>query len=174
MVRLELGAGARAREGFVAVDLNPRYADVVADARSLPWEDGEVEAIRAVDVLEHISYRDTDAALAEWARVLEPGGKLYVQVPDVDAAIRLYLTWPDDCTRRMPTAKGALGWLEWVLLGGHADGRFAEPGDDFRLNAHYSLWSHRTLEGALARAGFTDTEITTNDHPNLMCNTVRA
>jgi ubiquinone/menaquinone biosynthesis C-methylase UbiE len=46
------------------------------DARSLPYEDGSIDAVVLVTVLGEIP--DQDRALAEIARVLRPGGRLVV------------------------------------------------------------------------------------------------
>jgi SAM-dependent methyltransferase len=49
------------------------------DALSLPFADGEFDRIVAAEVLEHIP--DDEAAIAELARVLRPGGTIAVSVP---------------------------------------------------------------------------------------------
>jgi 2-polyprenyl-3-methyl-5-hydroxy-6-metoxy-1,4-benzoquinol methylase len=92
---LDLGAGygfwlaALARAGYepAGVELSPEAA-LVAHQRSgapvatgsadapLPYEDGNFAAVTMLDVIEHLARYD--AALAECARVLAPGGKLFV------------------------------------------------------------------------------------------------
>ncbi len=52
---------------------------VRADARQLPFADGEFEVVIAAEVLEHI-HEDT-TAVAELFRVLRPGGRIAVTVP---------------------------------------------------------------------------------------------
>ncbi len=191
-LRIDIGAGARPAPGFISVDLNPRLAEVVASADDLPFEDGEVEAIRAVDVLEHMSYRDTDRVLAEWARVAAPGCELYVQVPDADAIMRRYVAAADfelgkiqhrairpaellpiPMAQELPAT--ALAGAAWRLLGGHADGERVDPaqGDDWRWNAHYAFFSEASLRDALARHRFRVVTCITNPHPNLCCHAVR-
>jgi SAM-dependent methyltransferase len=49
------------------------------DALNLPFPDGEFDRVVAAEVLEHIP--DDDAAIAELARVLRPGGTIAVTVP---------------------------------------------------------------------------------------------
>ena len=49
------------------------------DALQLPFADGEFDRVVAAEVLEHIP--DDDAAIAELARVLRPGGTMAVTVP---------------------------------------------------------------------------------------------
>lgn len=56
------------------------YNDLVlASATSLPFADSSIEAVVALDVLEHIA--DHTTAAREIARILTPGGMLYVTVP---------------------------------------------------------------------------------------------
>lgn len=160
-MKLELGGGERTAPGFVNVDVNPRTAHVVASALALPFRDGSAEEMRAVDLLEHQSYRDADRVLAEWARVLAPGAPIYVQVPDADKIMRDYAHYAGPGS--------SLECTEWKLLGGHLDGKYCKDGDDFRWNAHFSLWSRRKLSMALERAGITVERIVTNPHPNLCC-----
>lgn len=171
-MRIEIGAGERPAAGFLAVDLNPRTADVVASALALPFADQSIIAMRAVDVLEHISYRHTHDALLEWARVCIPGAVLFVQVPDAGTIMEWYANLNPKLRRvehgRETTAiKGA----EWRLLGGHDDGRYADAsaGDDWRWNAHYSMWEENSLKAALICAGFRTEKMIRNDHPNLLC-----
>lgn len=173
-MKIEIGAGAHAHDGYIAVDINPAFADIEGDALHLPFEDGTVTAIRAVDVLEHISYRETDAALAEWARVSAPGCDLYVQVPDAAEIMRWYIDNDDARIRTFDRGNcPAILGAAWRLLGGHADGRYVDGDGDWRWNAHYSLWDREWLATCLDHAGFDVVEIVTNAHPNLCCNAVR-
>ena len=59
-----------------AAGMDARAGDVFA----LPLADGEVDALSYFHVLEHLY--DINAALAEAARVLKPGGALLAEVPD--------------------------------------------------------------------------------------------
>lgn len=188
-MKIEVGAGGRCAPGFLAVDLNPRRANVVATATALPFRDGSVTAMRAVDVLEHISYRETAWVLDEWARVCAPGAELYVQVPDADLIMRWYVQamQPNtgivynreraDARRNLqiPTAQflsdAPIAGAQWRLLGGHDDHERVDTaaGDDWRWNAHYSLFSRESLTAALDAAGFSVSRCPTNPFPNLMC-----
>jgi len=56
-----------------------RQGGVAADATRLPFADGSFDRVIASEVLEHI--RDDETALAEFARVLRPGGLAALSVP---------------------------------------------------------------------------------------------
>jgi SAM-dependent methyltransferase len=61
-----------AREARSSVDL------VVGELRRLPLADGSVSKAYTIDVLEHLSPEGLEATLGEMARVLQPGGGLFV------------------------------------------------------------------------------------------------
>ncbi|HKY22380.1 MAG TPA: methyltransferase domain-containing protein [Vicinamibacterales bacterium] len=61
-----------AAEARAAVDL------VVGELRQMPFGDGSVNKAYSIDVLEHLSEDGVDAMLQEVARVLKPGGSLFV------------------------------------------------------------------------------------------------
>lgn len=170
LIRLEIGSGAYPTDGFTHLDIDPGAPDVdiVGPAFPLDIPDGSVTEMRCVDVLEHLSYRDTSAALTEWARVLCPGGRMYVQVPDAESIMRWFVADPLLLVDRLPAdlPQTALAGAAWRLLGGHADG--VQGGDDWTRNAHYSMFSAESLTAALDVAGFDVQSLVVNEHPNLM------
>jgi SAM-dependent methyltransferase len=75
-------AWLRGRGTHVALDLDPRGlppGGVCGSALALPFEDGSFDLVGAFDVVEHCEPEAT--ALAELARVLSPGGRLFISVP---------------------------------------------------------------------------------------------
>src|SRR5688572_13102683 len=83
-MRLNIGAGGKRVPGFTGVDAVERSgADVVADAGKLPFDDNCAEELMAIHLLEHLYPWDVPATLAEWFRVLKPGGKLVLEMPDI-------------------------------------------------------------------------------------------
>lgn len=174
-MKVELGAGRTRTRGWVAVDANPScLPDLVASAVDLPFADQTITRLRAVDVLEHLSYRDSDRVLAEWHRACAPDAHLFVQAPDA-ATIMCWFARQDDRLLAVPDdlPKTYLSGAQWRLLGGHADGTYVHADDDFRWNAHFSLWSKYSLESAISEAGFHVVHTERNGHPNLQCRAVR-
>jgi SAM-dependent methyltransferase len=101
---LDVGAGEGAlveryrRLGFDVVGVDSAYesAQVTrADLLSLPFEATSFDLVLCLDVLEHIELLSQPRAIAEIARVMKPGAKLLVSVPNLahlHSRIRFLLT----------------------------------------------------------------------------------
>lgn len=93
-VVVELGAGggkvgAALPPDALALDwaaLPPGRPGAWADVRALPLRAASVDALVAIHVLGHLLEADRARALAEWARVLRPGGRLLLEVFDAGDA----------------------------------------------------------------------------------------
>lgn len=91
--KLHIGGKVRV-EGWEILDAIPGpCVDHVANAKDLRlFEDATFNELYASHVLEHFDYQiEIMEVLVEWRRVLVPGGKLYVSVPDLDVLARLFL-----------------------------------------------------------------------------------
>lgn len=91
---LNLGCQVHHFDGWINQDVvgdDPGIkADLVCDATKLPLEDNSVDFIYAGHLVEHF-YPDTlKAAIAEWKRVLVPGGRLVIVTPDCGAVFKDY------------------------------------------------------------------------------------
>jgi ubiquinone/menaquinone biosynthesis C-methylase UbiE len=84
--------------GSTGIDINPRNVAVLrrrlpdhtiveGDVEALPFADGSFGTILCTEVIEHIP--DPSAALAEYRRVLQPGGVLIGSVPARSAVWKL-------------------------------------------------------------------------------------
>jgi predicted SAM-dependent methyltransferase len=81
-MKINLGCGRDIKEGYLNTDIRKTHPSVLlADVERLPFKSYSVEEIFACDILEHLSYRKTKDVLKEWHRVLQPGGKLFIQSP---------------------------------------------------------------------------------------------
>lgn len=84
--KLHIGGKVRT-EGWEVLDALPGpHVNHVCNANDLSiFPDNTFAEIYASHVVEHLDYKDElSATLIEWGRVLLPGGKLYVSVPDLD------------------------------------------------------------------------------------------
>lgn len=136
--KLHLGCGAKKIPGFFHVDaLAHPHIDVQGPVDSLDFLDDDcVELIYASHVLEHFGRHEIDRVLAEWHRVLKPGGVLRVAVPDYGACARLYVEGK--------LANGIADILG-LMVGGQRD--------DY--DYHKMIFDRPLLEARLRKVGFS-------------------
>ncbi len=92
-LRLHLGCGLVHRPDWINLDRHTAdAADLLADAILLPFPDRSADAVRALQLTEHLGHVGTAYALHEWARILVPGGMLRIETPDRDATLRAALS----------------------------------------------------------------------------------
>ena len=131
-IKLNLGAGNTVIDGWTAIDRK-----LGTEVYPLPqYADNSVDEIRASHVLEHLSFGEAHLALAEWHRVLKPGGRIRIAVPDID------LILATDDPKKLH-----------FLMGGQLDE------NDF----HRSAYDAKTLAFYLDSAGFENFEPWTGD-----------
>jgi SAM-dependent methyltransferase len=144
--RLNLGCGWDRRAGYLNVDFMAFHdPDLVADVRLLPMlPDGWFEEVVAQDVLEHLPRADALPALQEWARLLQPGGRLVLRVPDLIGLLGLFLRDHDARTH---------GELLVLVYGTQAyDGDF-----------HHNSYTEPVLRQQLHDTGFTRVQVERRD-----------
>jgi predicted SAM-dependent methyltransferase len=116
MMKLNLASGRDYREGWVNVDFNGK-CDLKHDLTNpLPYEDNSVDEILAAHILEHFGFGEYMDVLTDWVRVLKPGGKMTILVPDMDMIAWL---WHEQPERRFKHF-GVTSWLA-VIYGGQFD-----------------------------------------------------
>jgi predicted SAM-dependent methyltransferase len=95
LIKLHIG-GQEPHPDWKILDIEARpEVDFVCNAANLKqFADESVAAIYASHVLEHFHYQlDNEllSTLTEWYRVLQPGGQLFISVPDLKTLCWLYL-----------------------------------------------------------------------------------
>lgn len=91
---MKLHVGSRKRYlGWKALDLvEGPEVDYVGTCSDLSqFETNSIEALYASHVLEHVPYADIPRTLKEWHRVLAPGGKVMIAVPDMNILSQLFV-----------------------------------------------------------------------------------
>lgn len=135
--KLNLGSRDRQIPGFLGMDIDSGIpgVDIVGDIADLSrFANGEIAEIYASHVLEHFPHARTPEVLKEWARVLEPGGILYVAVPDFKRTVEIY---------------EKVGLDEWIV-------RYLMGDQEYEKAYHYNLFDEERLVGLLTDAGFCD------------------
>jgi len=105
-MKLNIGCGKKYDPDYCNIDL---YEDLVADrlmsAFNLEFDDYTCDEIKAIHIIEHLSFFETIYALSEFFRVLEPNGKLILETPDLDKTCKHYLKANEE------QKKDILGWF---------------------------------------------------------------
>lgn len=114
--KLHIGGTVRA-PGWEVLNINPgAHVDHVGNANDLTrFADGTFLALYASHTLEHFDYSgELEHTLTEWARVLVPGGTLYLSVPDLETLAKLLLVREDlSISERFLVMR--------MMFGGHVD-----------------------------------------------------
>lgn len=136
-LKLHLGCGAKHLDGFVNVDiLDGPATDVVCDIRHLPYEPSSVAEIYSCSTLEHISRHEWRDTIRDWAALLEPGGYLYLSVPDFPTCARYYLE------------HGDIEEITGLVIGGQKD----------EHDWHGVIFDFAVVSAAMSAAGLVDIE----------------
>ena len=136
-LKLNIGAGNQKIEGWKSVDLYAD-ADYKLDAKKLEGiQDGSVDQIMSIHMIEHISPFDVGPMFREWYRVLKPGGKVIIECPDILAL----------CTEFVNADKGTRYHLLNCVYG---TGTLGQP----TFTPHLYGWYEEILVEHLVGAGF--------------------
>lgn len=170
-VRIELGSGPHGIEGFYHVDaVEGGNVDKACDIRKLAWlKDNCVDELYSAHAVEHISYTEIVQVLQEWYRVLKPGGKMIIKMPDLDFMCRAYVEGIHSTEETMICLYGGFsdtpgGPDGWEKISGDPnwkrntlkDGEVPHPGVYTEWGAHKALYTYNTFRIRLEKAGFKD------------------
>ncbi|MBK8762935.1 MAG: methyltransferase domain-containing protein [Sulfuritalea sp.] len=92
LIRLHIG-GTEVKKGWQILNSRPgRDVAFRGDIREMyGFPENSCSEVYCSHVLEHVALKDMERTLSGLHRVLAPGGKLYISVPDMDALCRLFL-----------------------------------------------------------------------------------
>lgn len=140
--KLHLGCGGKYIPGFFHVDVNEHpHIDLRATVDKLDGiESNSVELIYASHLLEHFDRHEVDAVLAEWRRVLRPGGVLRLAVPNFGACARLYADG---------RLEHGLDDILGLVVGGQKDA----------YDYHKMVFDEASLERRLKQVGFREVRL---------------
>ncbi len=139
VLRLNIGSRKTRILGYHNMDVRVgQDVDVLGDMADLKcFASNSLEEIRASNCLEHAPLPTQIEVLREWHRVLEPGGKLWLSVPDFECVVKIY---------------NKTGMLEdWLIY--HM---YGEQGYEYQY--HYLIYTYPNLRAILHEAGFSTVE----------------
>lgn len=110
--------------------------DVQCDLRSIPeWHFGKYDIVHARHVLEHFTREEAPRLIAHWARLLKPGGKMIIRVPNLASAL---------ATLQRYTSGESIDGEDLLYAWSQVYG-----GQKYEADRHYNGFASRTLLGLL-------------------------
>lgn len=152
--QLHLGASGQSIPGWLAIDAHPDSDLPLNLQAGLPFDDSSTAHIYAAHVLEHLYYPgEVQTLLSECYRVLKPGGRMRLVVPDISQCLHAYAR-----NDREWFAQRQKTWTHWPAGRTPLEDFLAYAGagaDPARaLDSHKYGYDFETLERALQQAGF--------------------
>jgi predicted SAM-dependent methyltransferase len=146
--KVEIGGGPHAQRGFLHVDIDPgaHHLEWVAPAWKLPLQSGFASEIVAIHALEHVEPARLVETLAEWHRVLGPGGRVEVHVPNGPALMDAFVNRP------VPEKWPVMG----SILGMYCSHEVRDPKGLTTRSDHQLIFDAALLRWALESAGFAE------------------
>lgn len=114
--------------------------DAYGDVFNLPFDKNSLEEVRLVQVFEHLTFEEGERALKYWLTKLADGGKLHLDIPDLDGTIGIYLTDPE--------------WSTRLLFGSQRN----------QYGQHKSMYNKKTIKEKLEKAGYKNIAFLPNIH----------
>lgn len=158
--KLEIGSGLNPQPGYEHLDVRPDlpHLEHVHDINQpLPFDEGTFDEILSRSCLEHVSWREIKRILTDWRRVLKPGGKVKIWMPDFEYLCRMYLNGQAD-----EHLDGDYVAIAEDLLGGFTPATWALikmfAGQDYPANFHAAVYDFDSFARLLESAGFERVE----------------
>lgn len=158
MRRLEIGPGPKRLPGFETLNIRPP-ADHIGDCRRLRFPDATFGEVYSSHCIEHVEWFEVEATIAEWARVLKPGGLLEIHTVNAAPLMQAMLEWEEAGETALKAGK----WRADLHKGDPftwAAGRilcYAKKGDG-GINLHRAILTPRYLRRCFERAGLVELE----------------
>lgn len=145
-IKLNLGSGGVPYKGYLSVDLYDQRAHVQMDITKLDFDDNSVTEILASHVFEHLNPYHSIAILKEWLRVLKPGGRLIMEMPDIEQLCKRFIA--ANTGERYGILNAIYGSVNTTDVGG----------PDNITSPHLFGWWPQSLHDHLYNAGYTQIE----------------
>jgi predicted SAM-dependent methyltransferase len=101
-ILLEFGAGIFRHDGWISIDIDE--SDIIWDLKNgIPFPDESVSQLYSSHFFEHLSFKQGQRFLDECLRVLRPGGKFSICVPNARIYIEAYLSDADIDAETFPS-----------------------------------------------------------------------
>ena len=155
--RVELGAGATARDGWIPTDISWRARLTLDATRAWPFPPGSVSHVYGDNVIEHVTLDGARNLLRHAATAMRPGGRIRLVTPDAERCAEAYLARGESAQALLEAHRGAgvraehrIDILRAVFIEYEHDRGYA--------------WDFDALSAELAAAGFVAIERVELEH----------
>lgn len=164
---LNLGSGAKPVRGCINMDKRGLSGvDMLVDLEDgrLPFPNGFFRVVYAIDVIEHIGWRNVARLVREVARVLARGGRFIVRTPDVGLISDMVIGW-----KMPPVDLGVERPMKYMLLS-----YFLYGNQDYPEDTHKCGFTKEALAELLTESGLRTIELRNSGrHPNIFAVAVK-
>lgn len=157
-IKLNLGSGGLDFPPHLMVDLHDQRAHIHMDITKLDFDDGSVSEIMAIHVFEHLNPYHALDILRDWNRALKPGGKLIMEMPNLEVLCQKF-------------AEASMGEKYGIANAIYGSVNTTGVGDASNITSpHLFGWWPQSLWDHLTNAGFTDIKFMDEQVPHPMYN----
>lgn len=144
-IKLNIGGGGIEYKGWLNVDFYDKRADILMDiSKPMDFDTDSVSEILASHVFEHLNPYRVNDILKEWIRILKPGGKLSMELPDIEQLCKRFVT-------------ANVGQRYGILNAIYGSVNTSGEGDPGNITSpHLFGWWPQSLYDHLANAGFVN------------------
>jgi FkbM family methyltransferase len=154
-IKLNLGSGGVSYPGYLSVDLYDKRAHVPMDITKLDFDENSVSEILASHVFEHLNPYHALNILSDWLVILKPGGKLIMEMPDIEALCRRFVN-ATSTGERYGILNAVYGSVNTTNVGG----------PDNITSPHLFGWWPQSLFDHLVNAGYTNIQFMNEQIPH--------
>lgn len=151
-LKFNIGCGRDKIPGFIGIDRFDKSADINEDIFEVDLPEGCADEILASHLIEHIPHHRGPELLKKWFNVLKPGGKLVMELPDLEGLCKAFVEAETDEEKY---------WLT-VCIYGVAHGEEV-PSEEIQKYGTKSphLWGYypKVLSDILIEIGYKDIQI---------------
>ena len=153
-IRLNLGSGGIEHAGYLSVDLYDQRANIIMDVTKLDFEENSVSEMIAIHVIEHLNPYHVLDTLKAWCKALKPGGKLILEMPDVEQLCKRFVT-------------ASTGERYGILNAVHGSVNTTDHGAPSDISSpHLFSWWPQSIADHLFNAGFVNVTFGPEQYPH--------
>jgi predicted SAM-dependent methyltransferase len=153
-LNLNLGCGGRPLKDWINID-NYDYEkndssrsgscyDIKMDIRNLDCENGSIDKILLVHVVEHFVRWETINLIKHYKEKLKQGGQLIVEMPDLHECIKIYLKGRSAPHMKTPIGNISIGRTQF----------YGNQWDELDYETHRYVWDIDEFTSVLVAEGF--------------------